>query len=341
MSKTQASGALSQQLSGLVAVIAEANFPGSLEGLFAFHILETEATFPLSWDVSNARPTWLEEHKQELDHFPVIAALGYSLYHWHQTATKTVREAFRSGVSKLEQRELFPDDGYSFINIPITFLGVVLGSSVVFPDKEREETLAWLRSALRLKQQKGIPNVYRKLVYIYASTLLSGAPVAVNEEECTRLEELALLEWGQRQGVFRLSGVYQDVYKVHNLLLMTALTVPMSQIGADKAAVIWSALHSSLTNQLQAETHTAQPTRLNVEAGLRQVRTEIAALPADVRTEFATLEARLLSLLDEEDHFGINEALRSERVRVLDALNKFCMNHLNWTFNQCCSYEGG
>ncbi len=338
MSKWQASDALSQQLNDLVAIITEANFPGSLEGLFAFHILEPETSFPLSWVVNNAQPAWLEEHEQELGHFPVVAALGYSLYHWNQTATRVVREAFAAGVRQLEQRELFPDDGYSFINIPATCLGIVLGSLVAFSVAESEGVLGWLRGALHSRQEKGISDLYQRLIYIYAGTLLDGVPAAVNlQERRIRLEELALLEWGWRRGAFRLSGAYQDISAVRSELLKAALVVPMSHATADKAATIWSAIHSSFANQLPNLSQTTLSAHLNLEVGLQRVRNAIATFPADIRTEFATLEARLLNVLDEEDRFGINEAIRSERVRVLSSLNRFCVKHLDKTFNEYCS----
>jgi hypothetical protein len=310
----------------------------ALEGLFAFHILEPETSFPLSWVVNNAQPAWLEEHEQELDHFPVVAALGYSLYHWNQTATRVVREAFGAGVRKLEQRELFPDDGYSFINIPATFLGIVLGSLVAFSVAESEGVLGWLRGALHSRQEKGISDLYQRLIYTYAGTLLDGVPAAVNlQERRIRLEELALLEWGWRRGAFQLSGAYQDISEVRSELLKAALAVPTSHATADKAAMIWSAIQSSLTDQLQNLSQTTQSAHLNLEVGLQRVRNAIATLPADIRTEFATLEARLLNVLDEEDRFGINEAIRSERVRVLSSLNRFCVKHLDKTFNEYCS----
>lgn len=77
--------------------------------------------------------------------------------------------------------------------------------------------------------------------------------------------------------------------------------------------------------------------RSSLEAGLRQVKNEITAWPSDIHIEFATLEARLLSSLDEEDRFGPHETRKSERFQILEALNRFCVKHLGKTFNEFCT----
>ncbi|MCI0559787.1 MAG: hypothetical protein MN733_14955 [Nitrososphaera sp.] len=155
-------------------------------------------------------------------------------------------------------------------------------------------------------------------------------------KRCTQLEALAVLEWGFRRGAFRLSGIYQDVAKVQDELLQLMLISPINFSEADIAAVVWSAVRSCLVSQLQASSQPQQGPFLDLKAGLEKVRNEVALLPPDIRVEFATLEMRLLSSLDEENRFGVNEVVRSERTRVLEALNKFCIRSLNKAFNRFC-----
>lgn len=341
MSHLEASDLLYQQLESLTNVVKAANFPGSLEGLFAFHILETEAAFDLDWDVSNARHSWLEEHHLELEYFPVIAALGYSLYHGQQTTTSQVRGAFRRGVIKLQQRELFPDDGYSFINIPLTVIGIVLGTQVAFSEAEQAEVSNWLRNALQLRQHRTIEDFYQKLLYLYAGTHLDGLPVSLQVPTGSfRLEDLAFLEWGWHRGIFQVSVGYSDLSVLRKELLQAAVVTPMNYTEADKAAVVWSAIRSALTEQLQIRSEILETTRhLNFEAGIKEVRLKVVDLFPDLQLEFATLEARLLSLLDEEERFGTNSELRSERVRIVESLNRFCIKCFGKTFNQYCSID--
>jgi hypothetical protein len=75
---------------------------------------------------------------------------------------------------------------------------------------------------------------------------------------------------------------------------------------------------------------------LNFARGLSSLKTGIAGKDPEALLTFANLEARLLANLQDERRYGINEAIRNERFRVIEELNRFTLTHLGRSFNDLC-----
>jgi hypothetical protein len=75
---------------------------------------------------------------------------------------------------------------------------------------------------------------------------------------------------------------------------------------------------------------------LNFARGLSSLKSGIASKDTEIHLNFANLEARLLANLQDERRYGVNEAIRNERFRIMEELNRFALNHLGCSFNDLC-----
>ena len=78
------------------------------------------------------------------------------------------------------------------------------------------------------------------------------------------------------------------------------------------------------------------PLWLDYAAGLRRLRALLAEQDPALRSEFHTLEARLLGILREEERYGATEITRAERARVLERLNDLASRARLASFNDLC-----
>ena len=72
------------------------------------------------------------------------------------------------------------------------------------------------------------------------------------------------------------------------------------------------------------------------ERGLDALGEHLTQVDPQIRLEFAVLESRLLENLQDERLYGINEAIRSERARIVQELNRLAIAYLNRSFNELC-----
>jgi hypothetical protein len=62
----------------------------------------------------------------------------------------------------------------------------------------------------------------------------------------------------------------------------------------------------------------------------------VAQADVQVRLDFAVLESRMLDNLQDERRYGISGAIRSERARIVQELNRLALTHLGRSFNELC-----
>lgn len=75
---------------------------------------------------------------------------------------------------------------------------------------------------------------------------------------------------------------------------------------------------------------------MNYERGLEQLRSALSNGDAEAQITFATLEARLQSVLSDERLHGPTETTRSERSRIMHELNRLALQHLGESFTDLC-----
>jgi hypothetical protein len=75
---------------------------------------------------------------------------------------------------------------------------------------------------------------------------------------------------------------------------------------------------------------------LDFARGLRSLKVGIKGRGPEAQLTFANLEARLLANIQDERRYSINEAIRNERFRIMEELNRFALNHLGRSFNDLC-----
>jgi hypothetical protein len=84
------------------------------------------------------------------------------------------------------------------------------------------------------------------------------------------------------------------------------------------------------------EVEDAKSIESSLQMGLRRLKSVTEQLSEDVRLEFATFEARLVSLLRDRELHGTNETVRSEISRVVYELNRLSLVHLDRAFTDLC-----
>ena len=257
----------------LVEQVAAANGPGNLEGLFAYHVLEGETDFPLEWEVNPATPEWLKARAHTLSHGPVLAALGYALRHFHATAPPMLRGAFADGLARLRQRDPFPEDRISFAFNPVEFLGIALGTCAL--GEAGADTRAWLAGILEDPRSRGLTK-YHELLLGYIRYVLTGQALRVPSiRDLQNAAELSLLEWGIRRRAMVLLDPDVCLSNLQARVLEAAFVADAAALGAARAALIWSAIHSSLRRSVNelvlSERHVATVLR-RFEAAMRRWR---------------------------------------------------------------------
>lgn len=240
---------LSAQLQALADRVAMANLPGNLEGLFAHYIIGNETPFPLTWDVDCAKEEWLDKHALDANHYPVLAAMGYSLRSASASAPPTFQSIFITGLQKLRRRNPLPEDRISFAYQPKAFLGLALG--IVQLGDAGMEYRAWLGKILTDCLQNEFP-FYHTLLYGCIRYELTGEALLISDiQKATEPLELALLAWGIQRGAFSLLRSKKDLSQLYKHTLHTASTVDVHLLDPSQAAVVWRALHTLLMRSIE------------------------------------------------------------------------------------------
>ena len=240
---------LASQQRALVSKIEPVNSPGNMEGIFAFHVVNNDPTFPLIWNVDCATPAWLTENIHQVDHFPVLAAMGYTLRHFGAAASAGFKKAFTEGFNKLQLRDPFPDDRVSFAYQPLAFLGLALGA-LALGDTDASYA-QWLVKVLK-DQRHREPTPYHTLLFKYIRHLLTAEMSTIDDvHKYVEPVELALLLWAFQQGALRLLDPRADLSALQARLLHLTMTSSVEGLTASRAAVLWSTVNSCLMRSIE------------------------------------------------------------------------------------------
>jgi hypothetical protein len=240
-------GLLAAQQKALVQQVASANAPGSLEGLFAYHVLHADSDFPLAWHVNPTTSEWLTDNSNRLGNMPIVAALGYGLRHFRGTAPPSIIDSFTDGLAKLRLRPPFPDDRVAFAFNPVAFLGIALGASAL---GDNQDTSTWLVAVLN--DPRCYPTTpFQRLLYDYIRYVLTAEADTVDDIRDYRdVAEFALLEWMSRRSALHVVDPRADLSGLQARVLRAAVADDVSMLGAPRAALVWSAVHATLTRSV-------------------------------------------------------------------------------------------
>ena len=239
-------GARQHELAGRVAT---ANAPGNPEGLFAFHVIGPDPSFPLAWAVDCATEAWLAANSNRLHHFPTLAALGYALSQFRTTAAVGSDAAFMAGVTSLRTRPPFPSDRISFAYQPVEFLGLALGAVAL--GELGASCRAWLLTVAD-DRRLSPPTAYQALLYSYIRFILSDEAALIDDlRRYVVADELALVEWGIRRGAFRFVDPRADLSALQTRVLVAGSVVDPVGLTPSRAAVLWSAINAALVRSIE------------------------------------------------------------------------------------------
>lgn len=244
---------LTQQLDILLERVRIANKPGDLDGLLAYHILEGEPVKNLEWHVICAQGDWLTENNSQIKqgNFPVLATIGYSISLEQEAKTrKTLADSFMAGFQRLQQRELFPADGFSFPLSPKAFLGIVVGVKHLPEDSFKELAIEWLKDVLA-KTRKRTRGSHVSFWYLYISYILNETPETFYDiSKVTNLTESSFLMWAVQRQVIELGKPESQLPQVQERVLDLMLKNSMEIMGAPEAALVLSAANTCISRSI-------------------------------------------------------------------------------------------
>jgi hypothetical protein len=236
-------------MQALARKIQPTNAPGNLDGLFAYHVIDNEPDFTLTWSVNSATEHWLAKNNQSLSHFHVLAVAGYGLWHFEKTAPTALRKAFTDGLTMLRLRDPFPEDRNSFAYQPRAFIGIALGVTLL--GESGTAYRSWLVELL--DDHRCRSSIFSSaLQYSYIRYILTGETLSVGDaKRYTDLQDLAMLEWSLRHRVVRLSDPQLELSRLQAQILRRSLVMDTSEFNSSQAAVIWSGIHASLARSVE------------------------------------------------------------------------------------------
>lgn len=230
---------LADQLVALQQRVSTANVPGSLDGLFAYHVLHGRPVSAFTWDVSPLTNRWLERNIDRLSNAPQIAALGYGLTYFNPTGNSEAGERLAAGLQRLMRRDPYPTDGITFVHDPRQLIGIVLAAAVV--RHELPQVAGWLRGILqddRLRSRGGRHDVIHRHV---RSVLLDEASVLPNPTASADLVDLALVHWAATAGSVRLPDPADDLRTVQRRIMVGLLQTRAVDLSVPAAALLLAA----------------------------------------------------------------------------------------------------
>lgn len=238
-------GLIAGQLTALAQRIQRASLPGSLDGLFAFHVLSNATVPGLTWEVSPLTEPWLEQNAGRLAHAPQLAALGYGLAHFsHSAVDDEAMTRLVAGLEQLMRRVPYPSDGVTFLNDPRQLLGIGLAAETV-----REKLPAfgeWLRRTVddpRFRSADARLDLIRQHV---CGILGDGAPPPVRLTGSEDAAHLALLHWLAAAGTARLPDT-ADLKALHHRVLHGTLHTRAEDLTVPDAALLLAAAEDIVT----------------------------------------------------------------------------------------------
>jgi hypothetical protein len=271
-------GLVAGQLASLERRLVEANVPGSLDGLMAYHII---GGIPVSfdWNVDPFSSSWITAHADRIDEAPNLAALGFGLAYFSAGANPAVLDEVCGGLQRLMQRDPFQGDRLSFLYDMRQTTGIRLAVSAV--GTQVPQAADWLRATLRdPRRQTAEPN--DELVAGYTLAGLGCDPVKITDTAAMAPRELATVLWMVATGTARLADPHRCVRELERTVLAEALRCNPQEQRIPAAALLLHcaerALSASIDEMVLGRSHVGQVLR-RFEAALRRWRWD----PDDVR----------------------------------------------------------
>lgn len=234
---------ISQQLSKLKQFIEGQNSLGNLQGLFCHYLLSNVQGFELSWKVI-CNADWIHNTLQK-NNAHHLAALGYSLY----SDSSLENTEFVRGLCMLSQRQSALESHISWPYQPCTVTGLVLGLKALPADKKDTNLVPWLMEIIENTLSSGQLSVFNELFYRYLKFHLGYHVSDAEYKKCSTLEELAFLEIGIIEGAFSLK-TKQEADELKRDFMLRLLETEPTYPDAEKAGVIWKAIHDTIIQSL-------------------------------------------------------------------------------------------
>lgn len=241
---------ITAQLAALAQRVRQANSPGSLDGLFAFHVLHSAPGQGITWDVSPVTERWLKQNADRLANAPQLAALGYGLAHFADSpACGDAAAELAAGLEQLMRRDPYPSDGVTFLNDPRQLLGIGLSARAVhgrnpgFGD--------WLRRTIadpRFRSADPRTSLIRQHV---RHTLGGGEPTPSHIAGNEHAADLALLYWMATASTAHLAGT-ADQEAVRRGVLHGTLHIPAADLSVPDAALLLAAAEDIISASIDS-----------------------------------------------------------------------------------------
>jgi hypothetical protein len=232
-------GHLADQLAALEQRIGSANVPGSLDGLFAYHVLQNTAISSFTWDVNPVTERWLQQNADRLTNAPQLAALGYGLTHFGKDSGNEAKTRLATGLRQLMRRDPHPADGVTFLHDPRQLIGIVLAAVSVHD--ELPEMGDWLRGVIadpRLRANAARQDLIRRHI---RGTLTDEASVVGSVTDIHDVTHLALLHWMTAVGTARLADPDVDLKVIQRGILTGLLHTRATDLSVPDAALLRTA----------------------------------------------------------------------------------------------------
>jgi hypothetical protein len=245
-------GLIAGQLTALAQRVQRANSPGSLDGLFAFHVLRNTPVPQLTGEVNPVTEPWLEQNAGRLENAPQLAALGYGLTHFgHSAASDEAMTRLVAGLEQLMRRAPYPSDGVTFLHDPRQLLGIGLAAETV-----RGKLPAfgeWLRRTTDDPRFRSA-DARLDLIRQHVRGILGGAtPPPARLTGSEDAAHLALLHWMAAAGTARLPDT-ADLKALHRGVLHGTLHIRAEDLTIPDAALILAAAEDIVTASIDNAT---------------------------------------------------------------------------------------
>lgn len=230
---------LADQMVALQQRVSTANVPGSLDGLFAYHVLHRRPVSAFIWDVSPLTNRWLERNIDRLSNAPQLAALGYGLTYFTPSANIEAGERLAAGLQGLMRRDPYPTDGITFVQDPRQLIGIALAADVV--RHELPQVAGWLRGVLQDERLGGRGGRHDTVHRHVRSVLLDEVSVLPNPTAFAELVDLALVHWVATAESVRLPDPAHDLRTVQRRIMIGLLQTRATDLSVPGAALVLAA----------------------------------------------------------------------------------------------------
>jgi hypothetical protein len=231
---------IADQMAALDQRIGTANTPGNLDGLFAYHILETTPIPSPDWHVSPVTRHWLDQNADRLANAPQLAALGYGLTHFGaDNASDEARSRLVAGLRHLMRRDPYPDDGVTFPRDPRQLLGIALATTAIHDDLP--EAKSWFKQVIddpRFRPGTTRNDLIRQHL---RSTVTSSAPPVTDIADIHDSACLALVYWMTVTCTGRLSDPGTSMPVLQRTILSSLLNTSTGSLPVPDAALLRAA----------------------------------------------------------------------------------------------------